>query len=179
VHFTEAVILVGILIGWIMIAVLGLRLSGRIVLARTRIEQAQVKIERLKEVIAETDGQTDALRQEAQTIEEQLTTFETGIEELRNRLHLAQLERNSHLIVATDRWARGDKCYVATVTNPTRADDRPDHPAARGWRLGRRYILWAPSANAAAEGFARRFPQVRGWVVAEPAEIDVVGTSVT
>jgi len=138
----------------------------------TELREARARVRRVRDRLFELETELDARRRELDAVNAENDIEANALPDVRRvnldaRRKLVEVlaKSRARLFIQSDRRISGDREWIVVIQNPRINEIDPGNPSAPEWLRGRAHLIWAESAEAAAERVVRRLSTKPGFVV--------------
>jgi len=151
------------LLAWV--ANLSTAVAAEVREARSRVRGVRDRVTELETELEARRRELDALNAENEIEAEALPDIRRVNIDARRKLAEVLAKSRARLFIQSDRRVSGDREWIVVIQNPRINEIEPGTPLAAEWLRGRAHLIWAESAETAAERVLRRLSTKPGFVV--------------
>lgn len=133
--------------------------------ARARVRGVRDRVAELESALETRKRELDEINAENEREADSLPDIRRVNVEARGKLAEVLAKSRTRLFIQSDRRLSGDREWIVVIQNPRVNEIDPGNPVGMEWLRGRAYLIWAESAETAAERVLRRLSTKPGFVV--------------
>jgi len=151
------------LLAWV--ANLSTAVAAEVREARSRVRGVRDRVTELETELEARRRELDAVNAENEIETEALPDVRRVNIDARRKLAEVLAKSRARLFIQSDRRVSGDREWIVVIQNPRINEIEPGTPLATEWLRGRAHLIWAESAETAAERVLRRLSTKPGFIV--------------